>query len=419
MLLVSGSHASENSNTPGPGNVVDTDRKTKNGNLRRSTTANQGTNLNVDHSGEQQLNHPNRANTRHNDNHHPQVPIKGMGPDNLLSEDLAGRQLSQQTSMTRVEVLCGYEEALEDCAAKVRLATKSATHFEERHLLKCAHSIGVSIGESDMHLLSDFNIQRSQPRFTSHIPDSLRVSKRRLQGQRQPQGLGIVQAPQFWSRYGKKGEGVKVCVLDTGIDGQHQDLGKFGGSGADANTANWDTDKDGHGTHVSGTIAALDNSVGVVGVAPKAELFTVKVFRDDNGEIYDEDLIAAFDACVSAKANIISMSLGGPGSTLAEQRAVNDLFTKEKIMLVAASGNSGNSDFEYPASYDGVVSVGSVNFNRDVSNFSTFNNKVDLTAPGTFRCSGKGGRLDYWCLFCFGAVKLITWLSFIVLSISV
>ena len=314
-----------------------------------------------------------------------------MTSDNALTDDSKGHQHSQQSSLVRVEVLCGYEETLEDCAAKVRLATTSATHFEERHLLKCAHSIGVSIGESDMHLLSDFNIQRSQPRFTSHIPDSLRVSKRRLQGQRQPQGLGIVQAPQFWSEYGKKGEGVKVCVLDSGIDGQHQDLGKFGGSGADANTANWDTDRDGHGTHVSGTIAALDNSVGVVGVAPNAELFTVKVFRDDTDEIYDEDLIAAFDVCVSANVNIISMSLGGPYSTVAEQRAVNDLFTKQNIMLVAASGNSGISEYEYPASYDGVVSVGSVNFNREVSDFSTFNDMVDLTAPGKLQyCSATG-----------------------------
>ena len=357
----------------------------------RLTTATHGKNLNVHHSVDHQLNHPKRAKTSHNYNHHSQVSIQGMTSDNALTDDSKGHQHSQQSSLVRVEVLCGYEETLEDCAAKVRLATTSATHFEERHLLKCAHSIGVSIGESDMHLLSDFNIQRSQPRFTSHIPDSLRVSKRRLQGQRQPQGLGIVQAPQFWSEYGKKGEGVKVCVLDSGIDGQHQDLGKFGGSGADANTANWDTDRDGHGTHVSGTIAALDNSVGVVGVAPNAELFTVKVFRDDTDEIYDEDLIAAFDVCVSANVNIISMSLGGPYSTVAEQRAVNDLFTKQNIMLVAASGNSGISEYEYPASYDGVVSVGSVNFNREVSDFSTFNDMVDLTAPGKLQyCSATG-----------------------------
>ena len=85
------------------------------------------------------------------------------------------------------------------------------------------------------------------------------------------------------------------------------------------------------------------------------------------------------------------MSLGGPYSTVAEQRAVNDLFTKQNIMLVAASGNSGISEYEYPASYDGVVSVGSVNFNREVSDFSTFNDMVDLTAPGKLQyCSATG-----------------------------
>ena len=314
------------------------------------------------------------------------VSIQGGTSNNVVSDDSKARHQHQQSHMVRVEVLCGYEETLEDCAHNVRLAAKSASDFEERHLLKCAHSIGLSIAESDMHLLSNFNVQRSQPRFPLHIPDSLRISNRRLQGQRQPEGLGIVQAPQFWTQYGKKGEGVKVCVLDTGIDGQHQDLGNLDGIGVDQSVANWDTDIDGHGTHVSGTIAALDNSVGVIGVAPDAELFTIKVFSDETGEFYDDDLLAALDACVEAKANVVSMSLGGPDSILSEQRAMDKLFAEDNIILVAASGNSGQSDYEYPASYDSVVSVGSVNFDRDVSDFSTFNDKVDLTAPGMFLC---------------------------------
>lgn len=116
-----------------------------------------------------------------------------------------------------------------------------------------------------------------------------------------------------------------------------------------------------HGTHVFGTIAAVDNGLGVVGVNPNKQLklHIVKVFGQDGAWTYSSTLANAANKCGAAGANVITMSLGGGARSITEQRAFDSLQTKG-VLSIAAAGNDGNSKTSYPAGYGSVMSVAAV-----------------------------------------------------------
>jgi hypothetical protein len=210
--------------------------------------------------------------------------------------------------------------------------------------------------------------------------------------QQYPWGLDAIHTRQVWEEFGIRGEGVKVCVLDTGVQETHEDFlqSKLDGyDGVDA-VADWYNDLRGHGTHIVGTIAASDNDVGIVGIVPNAEVFVVKVFDDQkkfyefsDGTIYSTDLIAAAQICKKAGANIISASLGGESYNQYEEAFFRDLYYESGILTIAAAGNGGNDRNLYPAGYDGVLSVGASDRSGKLARFSTFNSHTtDILAPG-------------------------------------
>ncbi len=202
-------------------------------------------------------------------------------------------------------------------------------------------------------------------------------------GQLVPYGIKMVQADQLSDvNAGNR----KVCIIDSGIDRAHED---FAGSAAnmsgqyDSGTGNWYTDENQHGTHVAGTIAAVNNSgVGVVGVnaGAKLKLHIVKVFGAA-GWAYSSTLASAANQCGTAGANVISMSLGGGRSSKTEQRAFDALQTKG-VLSIAAAGNDGNTVISYPAGYASVMMVGAVDENKAWADFSQYNAKVEIAGPG-------------------------------------
>ena len=200
-------------------------------------------------------------------------------------------------------------------------------------------------------------------------------------GQLVPYGIKLVQADQLPDT---NAANRKVCIIDSGYDRKHEDLSANSVDGDnDPGTGSWETDENHHGTHVAGTIAAVNNhGTGVVGVAPnrKLQLHIEKVFGKD-GWAYSSSLTTAVNKCGDAGANVISMSLGGGAPSRTEKNAFNAWYARG-VLSVAAAGNDGNRVVSYPAGYDSVVMVGALDEKKAWADFSQYNSKVELSAPG-------------------------------------
>ncbi|MEN3160236.1 S8 family serine peptidase [Alkalimonas sp. NCh-2] len=196
-----------------------------------------------------------------------------------------------------------------------------------------------------------------------------------------PYGITMVQANQVSDANATT---MKVCVIDSGYQLSHPDLPSAGVTGSTfSGHGAWSTDGSGHGTHVAGTIVALNNNIGVVGVLPSGlvGLHIVKIFNDSGSWTHASNLIQAVQLCQNAGANVVNMSLSGPSSNTTESNAMSN-FYNNGMLLVATSGNLGNTNFRYPASYDAVISVAAVDANKNHASFSVRNSQVELSGPG-------------------------------------
>jgi len=200
---------------------------------------------------------------------------------------------------------------------------------------------------------------------------------------------------------------VDVAVLDTGIDLQHPDLNVLGGvdctlrSGRTyyCGAGNGGDDDHYHGTHVAGTIGALDNGIGVVGVAPGARLWAVKVLNSQ-GSGATSGIIGGIDWVVSrGNIEVINMSLGGQGISTAYRTAIDNAVANGVVVVVAA----GNSDLDangYSPAYvpsaitvsaladfnglagGGAASTCRADVDDTLADFSNWGSAVDIAAPG-------------------------------------
>lgn len=166
------------------------------------------------------------------------------------------------------------------------------------------------------------------------------------------------------------GLGVNVAILDTGIDIDHPDLVVAGGVNV---VGPFRTDKynddNGHGTHVAGIVAALDNEIGVVGVAPNAELYAVKAFNR-RGIGFDSDIIDGIDWSITNGMQVINMSFGGSDNPSLHQ-AIQEAYDAG-IVMVAAAGNEGTNFVHYPARYPETIAVSATIFNDELASFSSY-----------------------------------------------
>ena len=204
-----------------------------------------------------------------------------------------------------------------------------------------------------------------------------------------PYGIGVVQAndPAFANT---NASNVTVCIIDSGYQLAHEDLqGNYVTGTTDSGTGNWSEDSCGHGSHVAGTVAALNNTVGVVGVngGGTLKLHIEKVFNGaDCRWSYSSTLVMALNRCrdaVSQDKNklVVSMSLGGPTASTTENSAFQGAYDNG-VLSVAAAGNDGSTRKSYPASYASVISVAAVDSAEAVASFSQKNDAVELAAPG-------------------------------------
>lgn len=200
-----------------------------------------------------------------------------------------------------------------------------------------------------------------------------------------PWGVTAIRAASVWPV--TRGEGINVVVADTGIDAEHPDLKNVYAGGYNFfKPAEAPVDKHRHGTHVSGTIAAADNTYGVVGVAPGVRLWSVKVL-DDDAVGSNESIVSAFDWTIQKKKElggrwVMNLSLGSNLPSEIEELAVARAISSG-IIVVASAGNRSIDEVKYPARYRGVIAVGAVDAAGKRAYFSSYGLGLTIMAPGT------------------------------------
>lgn len=192
-------------------------------------------------------------------------------------------------------------------------------------------------------------------------------------------GLKRINAEHAWEK--TKGAGVKVAVLDTGVDPTHPDLIQNLKATINLSNSRHDViDQNGHGTHVAGVIAAVDNEIGMIGVAPEAELYVAKVLGD-NGSGGMSNIVRGIRWAIAQNVDVINLSLGSqsqPSSDLHE--AVREA-TMRGIIIVAAAGNE-NSTVGWPARYPETICVAASDKRDGRASFSNQGIENVITAPG-------------------------------------
>ena len=210
-------------------------------------------------------------------------------------------------------------------------------------------------------------------------------------------GLSLVQAQEAWNS-GYTGQTITVCVIDSGLDADHEDLRDADKSGFSITSENWNEDTCSHGTHVAGTIAATrNNGLGVAGVAPNVRLIIAEVFESPGGRcggVSVTDTIAAARQCQEEGTDIINMSLGSVRSFQSWENDAYESLQSQGVLVVASAGNSGTTSYNYPASYDSIVSVAAIDSDKELCTGSQRNDQVDLAAPGVAVLSTVNGN-DY------------------------
>lgn len=280
-----------------------------------------------------------------------------------------------------------------------------------------AQSQGLGLGHVYKYALRGFsatipaarlNAIKNDPRV-EYISEDREVS---IFAQTLPTGVRRVGAEQT-ATHTNKGTGVNVAIIDTGIDLKHPDLKANIVGGKNCSTGRYYSDGNGHGTHVAGTVAALDNSIGVLGVAPEAKLWSVRVLNNAGSGTWSSVICGVDFVTSNAPANggpiaVANMSLGGPGSSdnncgnsnndALHQAICNS--TRAGVTYVVASGNgSADASTFVPAAYDdtvitvsaladsdglsgGVGSATSYGADDTFASFSNYGSLVDLGAPG-------------------------------------
>jgi subtilisin len=195
-----------------------------------------------------------------------------------------------------------------------------------------------------------------------------------------PWGVDRVDADLAWTT--SKGTGVKVAVVDTGIYTRHKDLKDNikGGYNCIAESSDFNDDH-GHGTHCAGIIAAVDNTIGVIGVAPEAWLYGVKVL-DASGSGYLSDCVQGIEWCVDNGMDVVSMSWGGYGDWPTLEDACDAAWAAGLVLVGAAGNEAYLSPDLMPAGYSSVIAVSATDSSDNLAYFSNYGYEIEVAAPG-------------------------------------
>ena len=185
-------------------------------------------------------------------------------------------------------------------------------------------------------------------------------------------------------KLGFTGKGIKIGIIDSGIDRTHPDLKIAGGISYIGSSTNYH-DANGHGTHVAGIIAARDNDIGIIGVAPEAELYAIKVMGKD-GLGNNSDVVKGIEWAITKNLDIINLSLTTEQKSVVMELALQNAYD-HGLIIVGAAGNNEEGFIEpvnvlYPARYPTVIAVGAINKDNKKAKFSYYGNSLEFVAPG-------------------------------------
>lgn len=252
-------------------------------------------------------------------------------------------------------------------------------------------------------ILADSNVAMVEPdrvwRQVETVNTVDRWAAYHKRAQETPYGIPQVTAPQAWA-LGYRGAGVKVAVLDSGIDTAHPDLVVVGGYDAVNRVESGYNDDlavcNGHGTHIAGTIAGRDNDIGVIGVAPDVQLYAIKVFQDVGYcGAFTSTQINGLNWAVTKGIRLINISIGSTGQSFSMDAAMQAANAQGTYVL-AAAGNSGG-DMSYPGNSDYAIGIGAVDGSNNRASWSSYGPALDFVAPGvgitsTMPGGGYGGK---------------------------
>ena len=203
-------------------------------------------------------------------------------------------------------------------------------------------------------------------------------------------GLQNINAPSAWTTQSGLGSGVKVAVIDTGVDYTHVDLDGIVDTINDKDYVDGDDDvfpgtcsadgvREWHGTFVSGIIAAIDNTAGILGVS-QVEILPVRVLNEC-GSGYTSDVAAGISYAASKEVDVINLSLGSSFKSRTLESAVNNAYNSG-VVIVASAGNSGTGQKFYPASFENAIAVSALDNSNNLASYSTYGKSIELSAPG-------------------------------------
>ncbi|EHI98818.1 Subtilisin [Clostridium sp. DL-VIII] len=218
-------------------------------------------------------------------------------------------------------------------------------------------------------------------------------------GYRYEWDISYTEADKAWTLMKQKRE-VKVAVLDTGVDYTHPDLKDRVLKDKGYNFVDNDSetmDDNGHGTHVSGIIAAsANNDIGISGITGtlNVKIIPVKVL-DEDGEGEVTNIVKGIKYAVDNGADIINLSFGTNAKSKAIEEAIN--YAKSKgVFVVAAAGNDGGSDDNSSPASDGAFAVAAMDYNYKTADFSDYGNCIEVSAPGEEILSTVPGGYEAW-----------------------
>ncbi|ADQ13935.1 S8 family serine peptidase [Halanaerobium hydrogeniformans] len=320
-----------------------------------------------------------------------------------LSFDFAFAYSTSAASFSTSTTSLNSDSLLSSNEEEYIIAFKSGTKREEREkiirsqgaeLIKELPSLNAAVVKfppfavnAEMSLAADSSVSYIEPNYQVHILSYEEPNDPRFA---QQWNLDMIDLPYAWSSQKGKSN-IRVAVIDTGIELEHEDLAAridreyaYNFISQNSNVS----DGHGHGTHVSGTIGALtDNSLGVAGVSWAGEILPLKALNDrGSGNVSDLAAAILYAAGLDDRAgnmepvDIINLSLGTSSDSSTLRNAINDA-AAEGVILVAAAGNN-QGRINYPAAYENVIAVGAADQTGELAYYSSYGPELDFIAPG-------------------------------------